>query len=186
MITTNINFNYFNTLKIAFIFLLIAFLFKSVIKTPSVILEFTLLALLLTFSLLYAAQNFKITSGPSLIFVLFLGYILLHTLFATFVRPILVNVDFFTVLQYNLLEFRVSTISYFLPIIFIPLIINNIEKIERFIILIVKISIVFTIIEQLASLIGFRSFFERFDKKEFVIGCLPNFKKIFFINLILL
>ena len=36
MITTNINFNYFNTLKIAFIFLLIAFLFKSVIKTPSV------------------------------------------------------------------------------------------------------------------------------------------------------
>ena len=162
MITTNINFNYFNTLKIAFIFLLTAFLFKSVIKIPSVILEFTLLALLLTFSLLYAAQNFKITSGPSLIFVLFLGYILLHTLFATFVRPILVNVDFFTVLQYNLLEFRVSTISYFLPIIFIPLIINNIEKIERFIILIVKISIVFTIIEQLASLIGFRSFFESF------------------------
>ena len=154
MITTNISFHYINAIKITFAFLLTAFIFKSIIKPPSVIIEFLLLALLLVFSLFYAAQKFKVQTSESLIFIFFLVYLLLHTLFATFIRPLLIDVDFFTVLQFNLLEFRVSTISYFLPIIFMPLIVNTREKLENFIILIIKISIVFTIIEQLLSLSG--------------------------------
>ena len=121
MTTTNVYFNYINTIRITFSFLLVAFVFKSLIKTPSVIIEFSLLALLLVFSLFYAAQKFKIQSSHSLIFVFFLVYILSHTLFATFIRPLIYEVDF-TVLQFNLLEFEFPTISYFLPIIFIPLI----------------------------------------------------------------
>ncbi len=170
MTTTNVYFNYINTIRITFSFLLVAFVFKSLIKTPSVIIEFSLLALLLVFSLFYAAQKFKIQSSHSLIFVFFLVYILSHTLFATFIRPLIYEVDFFTVLQFNLLEFRVSTISYFLPIIFIPLIMSNVEKFENFIIVIIKISIIFTIIEQLLSLIGFRGFFENFYAASGVVS----------------
>ncbi len=169
MITTNISFNYINAIKITFAFLLTAFIFKSIIKPPSVIIEFLLLALLLVFSLFYAAQKFKVQTSESLIFIFFLVYLLLHTLFATFIRPLLIDVDFFTVLQFNLLEFRVSTISYFLPIIFMPLIVNTREKLENFIILIIKISIVFTIIEQLLSLSGFRGFFENFYASSGVV-----------------
>jgi len=162
MISTEYNFNYFNTLKITFGFLLFAFVFKSLLKTPSVMIEFVLLALLLIFSLLYAAERLSIKSGPTLIFTFFLIYILIHTIAATFIRPLLVDASFFTILQYNVLEFRVSTISYFLPIIFIPLINSNIKKAEKFIIIIIKISIILTVIEQFLSLIGFRSFFEHF------------------------
>lgn len=169
MITTNISFHYINAIKITFAFLLTAFIFKSIIKPPSVIIEFLLLALLLVFSLFYAAQKFKVQTSESLIFIFFLVYLLLHTLFATFIRPLLIDVDFFTVLQFNLLEFRVSTISYFLPIIFMPLIVNTREKLENFIILIIKISIVFTIIEQLLSLSGFRGFFENFYASSGVV-----------------
>ncbi len=169
MITTNIGFNYINAIKITFTFLLLAFIFKSLIKTPSVIIEFLLLSLLLVFSLFYAAQKFQIQSSQSLIFVIFLLYLLLHTLFAIFARPLLINVDFFTILQFNLLEFRVSTLSYFLPIIFMPLIANNTEKIENFMIFIIKISIIFTIFEQILSLIGFRYFFESFYASSGVV-----------------
>tara|TARA_B100000424_G_scaffold269858_1_gene267776 strand:+ start:2576 stop:3883 length:1308 start_codon:yes stop_codon:yes gene_type:complete len=170
MTTTNIYFNYINAIRITFSFLLVAFIFKSLIKVPSVIIEFSLLALLLVFSLLHASQKFKIQSSHSFIFIFFLVYILSHTLFAIFIRPLIYDVDFFTVLQFNLLEFRVSTISYFLPIIFIPLIMNNVEKFENFIISIIKISIVLTIIEQLLSLVGFRGFFENFYASSGVVS----------------
>ncbi len=170
MTTTNIYFNYSNTIRITFSFLLVAFIFKSLVKTPSVIIEFSLLALLLVFSLFYAAQKFKIQSSHSLIFIFFLAYILSHTLSAIFIRPFIYDVDFFTALQFNLLEFRVSTISYFLPIIFIPLLTSNTEKLENFIISIIKISIILTIVEQLLSLIGFRGFFENFYASSGVVS----------------
>ena len=170
MTTTNTYFNYINAIRITFSFLLLAFIFKSLVKTPSVIIEFSLLALLLVFSLLHASQKFKIHSSHSFIFIFFLVYILSHTLFAIFVRPLIYDVDFFTVLQFNLLEFRVSTISYFLPIIFIPLIMNNVEKFENFIVSIIKISISLTIIEQLLSLVGFREFFENFYASSGVVS----------------
>ena len=43
MTTTNIYFNYINAIRITFSFLLVAFIFKSLVKTPSVIIEFLLL-----------------------------------------------------------------------------------------------------------------------------------------------
>ena len=115
MITTNISFNYINAIKITLAFLLTAFIFKSIIKPPSVIIEFLLLALLLVFSLFYAAQKFKVQTGESLIFVFFLIYLLLHTLFATFIRPLLIDVDFFTVLQFLVLgpKFQFGKIFFF-------------------------------------------------------------------------
>ena len=47
---------------------------------------------------------------------------------------------------------------------------NNVEKFENFIISIIKISIIFTIFEQLLSLIGFRGFFENFYASSGVVS----------------
>ncbi len=162
MISINYNFNYYNTLKVTFVFLLFSLILKSLFKTPSVIFEFALLSLLLVFSLIYAAQYLKINRISSGIFLLFLIYILLHTLSAIFLRPFIYDIPFDLALQFSLLEFRVSTISYFLSLVFIPLMKINHEKFENFIFIIIKISIIYTIAEQILSLIGMRGFFETF------------------------
>lgn len=160
MISTNYYFNYYNALKITISFLLIGILAKSFVKPPSVLLEFILLASLLFISLIYAAKNYKIESTSCLFFIFFLLYILSHTITASLIRPFTADVSFFQVLQFNMLEFRLSTISYFLPILFFPLAQNNIEKFETYFVYILKISIAYTFFEQFFSLIGYRTFFE--------------------------
>ena len=166
----NYNFNYYNTLKITFVFLLFAFILKSLFKTPSVIIEFVLLSLLLVFSLIYASQYLRINRVSSGVFLLFLIYILLHTLSAIFFRPFIFDIPFISALQFSLLEFRLSTISYFLPLVFIPLIKINHEKFENFLFIIIKLSIGFTIAEQILSLIGMRGFFETFYSTSGVVS----------------
>ena len=63
---------------------------------------------------------------------------------------------------FNILEFRLSTLSYFLPLVFIPLTKLNIDKFEKFLLFVLKISIAYTIFEQFLSMMGLRSFFEYF------------------------
>tara|TARA_Y100000748_G_C15471664_1_gene479096 strand:- start:196 stop:1464 length:1269 start_codon:yes stop_codon:yes gene_type:complete len=141
-------------------FLLLGNLARSVVKTPSAIIELILLGALLFFALLYAIQNYTIKKSSTILFLLFLLYLLLHTISASIMRPFILGTSFFETLKFNLLEFRISTLSYFLPLIFIPLTKINIKKLESFIYILFKVSIGYTIFEQSMSLIGFRTFFE--------------------------
>jgi len=170
MISTSYYFNYYNTLKITFIFLLFSIISKSVFKTQSVIIEFILLSLLLSISLIYASQHLKINRVSSSLFIFFLSYILLHTLSAIFFRPFVFDIPFSTMLQFSLTEFRLSTISYFLPLIFIPLVNIDHDKFENFIIIIIKLSIGYTIVEQILSLLGMRTSFEAFYASSGVVS----------------
>ncbi len=159
--STNIyHLNYYNLIKATMFFLLVGNLARSLTKTPSAIIELILLGTLLFFAIIYAVQNYKIRKGSTMIFLLFLIYLLLHTISASIMRPYILGTTFFETLKFNLLEFRISTLSYFLPLIFIPLSKENIRKLESFFYLLFKISIAYTIFEQFISLIGFRTFFE--------------------------
>ena len=160
MISTNYYLNYYNLMKVAIFFLVIGNLARSFVKTPSATIELLLIGTLLFFSIIYAVQNYTFNKGSSFVFLLFLFYLLMHTLSATIIRPFSIDTNFFLTLQFNLLEFRISTLGYFLPLIFMPLNKDNIIKFEEFFYFLLKLSIAYTIFEQVLSLIGFRSFFE--------------------------
>ena len=169
MTITNYYLNYYNLLKVFIFFLIVGNLARSLAKTPSAAIELILLGSLLFFAIIYAAQNYKIKKGSTFIFLLFLLYLLLHTISASIIRPFSIGTPFFLTLQFNLLEFRLSTLSYFLPLIFIPLSKINIEKFEQYFYILLKFTIIYTIFEQVFSLIGFRSFFESFYMNSGVV-----------------
>ena len=169
MTITNYYLNYYNLLKVFIFFLIVGNLARSIAKTPSAAIELILLGSLLFFAIIYAAQNYKIKKGSTLVFLLFLLYLLLHTISASIIRPFSIGTSFFLTLQFNLLEFRISTISYFLPLIFLPLSKINIEKFENYFYILLKFTIIYTIFEQIFSLIGFRSFFESFYMSSGVV-----------------
>ena len=160
MISTNYYLNYYNLMKVTIFFLVIGNLARSFVKTPSATIELLLISALLFFSIIYAVQNYTFNKGSSFVFLLFLFYLLMHTLSATIIRPFSIDTNFFVTLQFNLLEFRISTLGYFLPLIFMPLNKESIIKFEEFFYFLLKLSIAYTIFEQVLSLIGFRSFFE--------------------------
>ena len=170
MISTNYFINYYNLLKITISFLLVGIIAKSITKSPSVIIEIFLLGSLLFFSLIHAAQEFKLKKTSTLLFFIFLLYLLIHTFSATIIRPFATQMPFFDILLFNILEFRLSTLSYFLPLVFIPLASSNIEKFEKFLILVLKISILYTIFEQFLSMLGLRSFFESFYSNSGIVS----------------
>ena len=160
MSSTTYYLNYYNLIKVTIFFLVIGNLARSIVKTPSATIELLLLGALLFFSIIYAIQNYTITKSSSFIFLMFLIYLLMHTVSATIIRPFVLDTSFFTTLQFSLLEFRISVLSYFMPLIFMPLNKKNILKFEHFFFILLKLSIVYTIFEQITSLMGFRSFYE--------------------------
>jgi len=170
MISTNYFINYYNLLKITMSFLLVGIIAKSITKSPSVIIEIFLLGSLLFFSLIHASQEFKLKKTSTLLFFIFLLYLLIHSFSATIIRPFATQLPFFDILLFNILEFRLSTLSYFLPLVFIPLASSNIEKFEKFLVLILKISIIYTIFEQLLSMLGLRGLFESFYSNAGIVS----------------
>ena len=170
MISTNYYLNYYNLIKVTLFFLFLGNLARSFMKTPSATIELLMLGSLLFFSIIYAAQNYTVTKGSSFIFFLLLLYLLMHTLSASIVRPFDLNTNFFLTLQFNLLEFRISTLSYFLPLIFMPLNKEYIIKLEEFFCILIKIAIFYTIFEQTLSLMGFRGLFEALYSNSGVVS----------------
>ena len=157
---TSININYIIFLKISMIFILIGNLARSISPTISALFELFLIITLLFFTILYIAQVKISISNNELIYYAFVFYLILHLIFASIFRPIELQTSFFDILFYNLSEFRLSTLGYLLPLIFIPLYQKNIINFEKFIISLIKFSIIYTLFEQVVSLLGFRTLFE--------------------------
>ena len=157
---TTYNINYYNILKLTLLFLFIGVFLKAISKPPAVLIELVLILSLLGISLIYLFEKFQINSLHTIVLYIFFLYLIGHFLVATIMRPDELNLPFYKVLQYNLLEFRLSSLGYFLPLIFIPLSKFNTEKFEKYLIVLIKFSVIYTLLEQFISLIGFRHIFE--------------------------
>ena len=160
MIFTNYKFNYTNLLIISSIYLFFGNLFRSVSKTGGSLIEYFLVFLLLSISLLFLSESAKKQDNKAIIFYLFIIYLLIHSIIALMYRPLLLDISFYEVFYYIFNEFRISTLGYLLPFIFLPLALRDQERFLRILIILAKVSIVYTILEQLLSLAGFRSLFE--------------------------
>ena len=176
---TTYNINYYNILKLTLFFLFIGFFIKSVSKPPAVLIELILILSLLAISLIYLFERFQINSLNTIVLYIFFLYLIGHFLVATFMRPDELNIPFYKILQYNLLEFRLSSLGYFLPLIFIPLSKVNTEKFEKYLILLIKFSVIYALFEQFVSLIGFRYIFElAYSNTNVVTGNLVGVKSL--------
>ena len=157
---TSININYYILLKASMIFLLIGNLARSLSPVIAALFEFSLIVLMLFFTTIYLAQTKKTFSNNELIYYSFLLYLILHLFAASIFRPLELQHSFYDIFYYNLSEFRLSTLGYLLPLIFIPIYYKNKINFEIFLIGLIKFSILYTIFEQIISLVGFRYLFE--------------------------
>ena len=152
------------------ILILIGNLTRSISPTISALFESFLIITLLFLAILYIVQVKISISNNELIYYAFVFYLILHLIFASIFRPIELQTSFFDILFYNLSEFRLSTLGYLLPFIFIPMYQKNAINFEKFIIYLIKFSIIYTLFEQVISLLGFRTLFEIAYAKSGVVS----------------
>ena len=156
----NYNFDYYRYLLVTSSILLFSILLKTFDKRPYVLIETMLLTLGVLFSFIYLVNSACKLPRQSRYFLFFILYLLLYNLIIVFLRPFEVDVSFYDTLFFSIQEFRISTLGYFLPLLFLPLAINEHKKIINFFVVLAKISIAYTIFEQVLSMAGFRTFFE--------------------------
>ena len=156
----NYNFDYYKYLSIMSVILLSGILLKVFDKRPYVLTETALLVFGLLFAFMFLANpNYKF-SKISKIFLFYLVYLFVYNLSLVFLRVLEVDISFYDILFFSIQEFRLSTLSYYLPLLFIPLTVIEHDKIMKLFILLSKIVISYTIFEQVVSMLGFRTFFE--------------------------
>ena len=166
----NYNFDYYKYLIITSSVVLFGILLKTFDKRPYVIMELFLLAAGLLFCLILMASNKEKMQNRSLLFLFFLLYLFVYNLVYVFLRTFEVDISLYESLFFSIQEFRLSSLGYFLPLLFIPLTSYEKEKIIKFFVLLAKISIIYTIIEQLISSIGYRAFFESLYQNSGVVS----------------
>ena len=156
----NYNFDYYRYLFITSSILLFGILLKTFDKRPYVLIETILLTFGIIFSFIYLVNNTSNLPKQAKYFLLFIIYLLVYNLIIVFLRPFEVDVSFYDSLFFSIQEFRLSSLGYLLPLLFLPLSNTENKKIINIFVLLAKISITYTIFEQLLSMVGFRSFFE--------------------------
>ncbi len=162
MNTTRYQFNYTNFFAVTSVVIFFGIITRSIAKTPAALIEYLMIFLLLFFSIIYIAQSLREQNDRAIIVYILLIYLLLHSLVSIAIRPFLIDSTLYEVFFFTLSEFRVSTLGYFLPLLFLPLIISEAEKIKKVLLILIKISIAYTLLEQIISLLGLRSLFETF------------------------
>ena len=160
IIIKNYNFDYYRYLYTTSAILLFGILLKIFDKRPYVLIETVLLTFGILFSFMYLANNIHNLSKNSKIFLFFILYLLTFNLYIVLLRPFEVDVSFYDSLFFSIQEFRLSTLGYFLPLLFLPLSPNEHKKIIKLFVFLAKIAVSYTIFEQALSMIGFRGFFE--------------------------
>ncbi|MDA7841225.1 hypothetical protein N9A38_00320 [Gammaproteobacteria bacterium] len=156
----NYNFDYYRYLFLTSSVILFGILLKIFDKRPYVIFETALLLFGLLFALIYIAENTVKLTNRSKFFILFLIYLFVYNLSAAFIRTFDIHISIFDSLLFGIQEFRLSTVGYFLPLLFLPLASYEKDKIIAKFLLLAKIAIVYTIFEQFVSTSGYRTFFE--------------------------
>lgn len=145
-----------------FLFFTASVLLRVLQKNIVSILDFGILFLTLSIGFLLnklIVFNNNITK-QSIYYLIFLVYILFNIVFFSFYRVFELKIDFFDIFLTNIFEFKVWIISFFLFMIYFLLKDIDKNKFEIFIILLLKIGLVYTFIEQFISLFGGRVLFE--------------------------
>jgi hypothetical protein len=156
----NYTFDYYRYLFVTSSIVLFGILLKTFDKRPYVIIETALLLFGLLFSIIYMMENKARLTNNSKFFILFILYLFIYNFSIVFLRPFEVDISVFDSLLFGIQEFRLSTVGYFLPLLFFPLALYEREKIIEKFVLLSKIAIAYTLFEQFFSLSGYRTFFE--------------------------
>ena len=114
----NYNFDYYRYLLVTSSILLFSILLKTFDKRPYVLIETMLLTLGVLFSFIYLVNSACKLPRQSRYFLFFILYLLLYNLIIVFLRPFEVDVSFYDTLFFSIQEFRISTLGYFLPLLF--------------------------------------------------------------------
>ena len=125
------------------------------------ILEFSFLLFVLTLSILYFSDKNKKFDFDysSYLYISLLVYLIAHLIVATITRYVEYDVGLYSFILAGLYEFKIASFAYFFPFIYFMISSSNQRKFESFIGFLLKLTIVYTIIEQVLSLLGFREIF---------------------------
>lgn len=162
MTTIKYELNYFPVLKLFLWFTLISVNLRAFAQIPIALFEIMLWGYLLTLALIYISSisyKEKIFNSQSYIFILFITYLALHFISTYIIRVNTTDLEFYNVLFLHFYELQLSIVVYFLALIFIPCA-KKVNEIEGLLLLLLKISIVYTIIEFIISHLGFRFIYE--------------------------
>ena len=170
MNTTKNKFDYTNLFLVTSGVIFFGMISRSIAKAPAALVEYLLLFLLLFFAIIHIAQSLRQQNDRSIIVYSFLIYLLLHSLASIIFRPFIVDTTLYNAFFFALSEFRVSTLGYFLPLLFLPIAFEQNDKVKKFLIVLLKISIIYTFLEQALSIMGYRSIFETFYKSAGVVS----------------
>ena len=114
MTITNYKIDYLNLLVISSIYIFFGNLFRSVSKTGGSLIEYLLVFIILSISILSLSDSVRKQDNKALLFYFFITYLILHSIVALAYRPINLNVSFYEVFYYIFNEFRISTSGNFL------------------------------------------------------------------------
>ncbi len=167
---TKYKFDYTNLFLVTSGIIFFGMISRSIAKAPAALAEYLLIFLLLFFAIIYIAQSLRDQNDRSFIVYSFLIYLIFHSFASIIFRPFMTDATLYEVFFFTLSEFRVSTLGYFLPLLFLPLAIDQSERVKKFLIILLKISIIYTFIEQFLSIIGYRSLFETFYESAGVVS----------------
>ena len=104
MTITNYKIDYLNLLVISSIYIFFGNLFRSVSKTGGSLIEYLLVFIILSISILSLSDSVKKQDNKALLFYFFITYLILHSIVALAYRPINLNVyfmKFFTIFSMN-------------------------------------------------------------------------------------
>ncbi len=166
----NYNFDYYKYLAITSSIVLFGIILKTFDKRPYVLIELALITIGLLFCIILIFNNKEKITERALIFLFFLIYLFIYNLVYVFIRTFEVDISLYESLFFSIQEFRLSSLGYFLPLLFIPLNRYEGDKIIKFFVLLAKISIAYTIFEQFMSSFGFRTFFESLYENSGVVS----------------
>ena len=125
------------------------------------LIELLFLSILFVLSLLYYVDRKKYfqLDYSGYFYLSFLAYLIMHMLIATITRSFEYDVRAYSFILVGLYEFKNSSITFLFPLLYFFINNNNQEKFEYFLIFVLKIAIIYTIFEQVVSLLGYRDFF---------------------------
>jgi len=125
------------------------------------LIELLFLSILFILSLLYYVDRKKYfqLDYSGYFYLSFLAYLIFHMIIAIITRSFEYDVRAYSFILAGLYEFKNSSITFLFPLLYFFINNNNQEKFEYFLIFVLKIAIIYTIFEQVVSLLGYRSFF---------------------------
>ncbi len=169
MITTSINLRILLQSLIGI--MLFSLFFRAIAGGIYGLFEFLSILTIIALSLFYYVERNKITSInlSASLYLFFIIYLLIITFTSAITRSIDYNIEFYSLIFAGLYEFKIASMAFMFPFLFLVINKNNQPRFEMFLILILKISIIYTILEQALSLIGFRDIF-----LSIVDSALPN------------